>query len=83
MSLRRAFAGALAVLGIYYGALGIVTLVRLPTLTQRWIEATGDPDFRFDFEFFAVAIGFGAAMVATLGVVTATRAVRMASGDRG
>lgn len=70
-------------LGIYYGALGIVTLVRLPTLTQRWIEATGDPDFRFDFEFFAVAIGFGAAMVATLGVVTATRAVRMASGDRG
>jgi hypothetical protein len=79
--LRRIFAVALVVLGVYYAGRGCITLLRLPAVTHRWIELSGDPDFRLDYQMFLMLIGAGAVMVALLGTVTAWRALRMARAD--
>jgi hypothetical protein len=49
--LRRTVAAALALLGAYYAVSEVITLASLPSVTHRWIELSGDADFRFDFQF--------------------------------
>lgn len=78
--LRRTLAAALAVLGVYYTARGAITLAELSSVTHRWIELSGDRDFRYDFEQFRLLIGTGAALVTLLGVITVWRALRMLLG---
>jgi hypothetical protein len=80
--LRRTLAVGLAVFGAYYTIIGAITLLNLSAVTHRWIELSGDVDFRSDFKIFQVMIGAGAAMVTLLGIVTVLRAVRMLLGHQ-
>ena len=80
--LRRTLAAGLAVLGVHYTASGAITLLNLPAVTHRWVELSGDIDFRADFQSFQLMIGTGAAMVTLLGIVTALRAVPMLLGHQ-
>lgn len=45
---RRTLGSVLTILGVYYCILGTLTLVRLPTVTDRWIGLSGDLDFKYD-----------------------------------
>jgi hypothetical protein len=76
--LRRALAILLAGLGSYYVIVGSVTVMTLPSVTNRWIALSGDPDFKFDFGLFAMLIAMGAVMVAWLGIATVLRGVNTA-----
>jgi len=82
ITLRRTLAVGLAVLGAYYTFIGAITLANLPSVTHRWIELSGDVDFRADFGSFQVMIGTGAALVTLLGIVTVLRAMRMLRGHQ-
>jgi hypothetical protein len=82
ITLRRTLAVGLAVLGAYYTIMGTIVLLNLSAVTHRWIELSGDVDFRADFQVFQVMIGTGAAMVTLLGVVTVWRAMRMLLGHQ-
>lgn len=62
--------------GAYYAALGTLTLVTLPRVTSRWIELSGDSDFRHDYWLFLQMIGFGGLAAGLLGAFTVTEAVR-------
>ena len=66
--IRRIVALGLAVLGAYYAIHGSLTLLNLPGVTRRWIALSGDPDFRLDFEIFAMSIGLGAVVLDQRGV---------------
>jgi hypothetical protein len=77
---RRVLGAALAVIGMFYATRGAMTLASLPSVTHRWIELSGDIDFRSDFQTFQLMIGTGAALVTLLGVATVLRAVRMLLG---
>ena len=82
LMLRCTLVAALAVIGLYYAARGAMTLLSLPAVTHRWIELSGDIDFRSDFQSFQLMIGTGAAMVTLLGVVTVLGALRMLLGQQ-
>lgn len=77
---RKAVAISLAMLGAYYAILGSFTLLNLPDVTRRWIQLSGDPDFRFDVGLFTMWIGFGAAIVVLLGLATAACGIGTAIG---
>ena len=65
--IRRALGALFTVLGAYYCALGALILVQLPDVTRRWVEQSGDPDFKYDYGMFIVLSGAGAALIAVLG----------------
>jgi hypothetical protein len=69
------------VLGAYYCALGVLTLVRLPDVTRQWIERSGDPDFKYDYDLFMALSGVGATLIAVLGWRTVVKGVATARGQ--
>jgi hypothetical protein len=69
-------------LGTYYCVLSALTLVRLPGVTARWIQRSGDPDFRYDHGMFMLWIAVGAALVGVFGYRTAMKGVAAARGSR-
>jgi len=81
-SIRKTFGALFAALGAYYCALGVFTLLRLPTVTSRWIQQSGDPDFHYDYSFFLMLTALGAVLVALLGWRTVVQGVATARGRR-
>jgi hypothetical protein len=67
----RFVAAFLTVLGVWYAVFGVYVLANLSSVTQEWIVASGDPDFRFDFDIFAGWAGLFSVFVILLGVLTA------------
>lgn len=67
---RRALTAGLLVLGLYYAAVGAVTLVNVSDVTARWIELSNDADFRLDGGVFSLYIGLGSFAVTGLGFAT-------------
>jgi hypothetical protein len=77
---RKILAIALALLGAQYVVRASATLIALPDVTARWIQLSGDPDFKFDYNLFAICIGVGAAAVLTMGLATAALGIAEAAG---
>jgi hypothetical protein len=71
---------SLAVLGADYAWLGTATLFNLSDVTRRWIELSGDADFKLDFQFFMICSGIGALAVSLLGFATAACGVGTVAG---
>ena len=80
---RKGLGVVFTVVGAYYCALSAFTLVRLPTVTTRWIQRSGDPDFQYDYAIFMIVTALGAALVGVLGLRTAIQGVGAARGRRG
>lgn len=77
MSLLKSLVSAvLLVVGGYYAFLGASSLLNLVGVTDRWIQLSGDPAFKYDFGIFLLLIGLGAFAVGSLGVTTAFQAIR-------
>jgi hypothetical protein len=81
--LRNLLAIAIASLGTIYAVRGTLALMSLSDVTNRWIQLSGDPDFRFDADLFRALIGSGAAAVLLFGLATAACGVRTAMGRAG
>ena len=79
-TLLALLAVALACLGAYYAIVSVQVLVNLSDVTNRWIQLSGDSDFRWDFEPFKAMIGSGAAAVLVFGIGTVMCGIRAASG---
>ena len=69
------FFAALAGLLVDLNQYVLFPLLNVTTVTNRWIQLSGDPDFQSDFGLFVMLIAFGAAMVVVLGFATAWRGV--------
>jgi hypothetical protein len=68
MNIIRKTLGALfAILGTYYWILSVLTLATLPSVTMRWVQRSGDPDFKYDYGIFTVLIAVGAVVVGAFG----------------
>jgi hypothetical protein len=80
--IRRTLGGLFAILGGYYCVLSVRTLANLHTITARWIERSGDPEFKYDYYNFAGLITVGALLVGVLGYRTAVKGTRAALGRR-
>jgi hypothetical protein len=78
--MRKALGALFTVLGAYYCALGVFTLVWLPDVTRRWIERSGDPEFEYDYGVFMLLSGVGATLIAVLGWRTGAKGVATARG---
>ena len=78
--IRRALGALFTLLGSYYCALGIFTLVRLPRVTRQWIELSGDPDFKYDYLLFMMLSALGATSIAVLGWRTVVKGLATARG---
>jgi hypothetical protein len=81
--IRRILGSLFALLGTYYCVLSVLTLVRLPSVTARWIQQSGDPDFKYDYQMFMLWIAVGAVLVGMFGFSTAVKGVVAARGGRG
>jgi hypothetical protein len=57
-------------------------LVRLPNVTARWIQRSGDPDFKYDDHMFMLWIAVGAVLVGVFGYRTALKGLAAARGSR-
>jgi hypothetical protein len=79
-TIRKALGGLLSLLGVYYCVVSVRTLLRLPNITERWIQLSGDPDFKYDYGMFLTWIGTGAVLVGVLGFRTAVKGVAAAQG---
>lgn len=77
---RKVLGALFTVLGAYYCALGVLTLVRLPDVTKQWIERSGDPDFTYDYGLFMMLSGVGATLIAVLGWRTVVQGVATGRG---
>jgi hypothetical protein len=80
--IRRTLGGLFALLGLYYCVLSALTLARLPSVTTRWIQRSGDPDFKADYPVFMVWIAIGALLVGAFGCASAVKGVAAARGAR-
>jgi multisubunit Na+/H+ antiporter MnhG subunit len=80
--LRKILGALFAILGTYYCVHSAATLVRLPRVTTRWVQASGDPDFKYDYGLFLMLIAIGAVAVATFGLRSAVKGVAAARGQR-
>ena len=81
-TIRRTLGGLFIVLGAYYGVISVRTLLRLPSVTKRWIHLSGDPDFKYDEGVFIVWIGVGAVFVGILGFTTVLKGMAAVRGRR-
>jgi hypothetical protein len=81
-SIRKSLGALFAVLGAYYCALCGFTLLRLPRVTEQWIQQSGDPDFHYDYGLFMMLAALGAAFVGLLGWRTVVQGVATARGRR-
>ena len=81
-TIRRALGGLFFVLGAYYCVISVRTLLRLPSVTERWIHLSGDPDFKHDYGVFMMWIGVGAVFVGILGFKTALKGMAAVRGRR-
>ena len=81
-TIRRALGGMFIVLGAYYCVISVRTLVRLPSVTERWIHLSGDPDFKLDEGIFVMWIGVGAVFVGILGFRTVVKGMAALRGGR-
>lgn len=79
--IRKALGAVFAVLGAYYCFLGVFILARLPDVTRRWIEQSGDPDFRGDYGPFMMLGALGATSIGALGWRTLVKGVATARGQ--
>ena len=79
--LRKGLTFALLALGLYYTGLGTVSLLTVSEVTARWIERSGDPDFRYDVRVFTALIAVGSVALTVLGCATAVRAYRQLTGQ--
>lgn len=79
---RKTLGALFAVLGAYYCVIGGVVLVQLPSVTSRWIERSGDRDFRLDYDLFLKLSGIGAALILLFGWRTVVKGVATARGER-
>ena len=70
----RAIAACLTALGVWYAVFGVYVLANLSSVTQDWIVASGDPDFRFDFDIFAGYAGIFSVILILFGGLTAPTA---------
>jgi hypothetical protein len=77
---RKGLGALFAVLGAYYCVLGGAVLVQLPSVTSRWIERSGDRDFRLDSDLFLKLSGVGAALILLLGWRTVVKGLATARG---
>ena len=68
--LRAVLIFALAAVGVYYTAKGLLVLSDLGGVADRWTRASGDPDFPADVAQFRVLIAAGALLWIGLGVGT-------------
>ena len=68
--MAHALAALVTVLGVRYAAFGITVLFNLSSVTDAWILASGDSDFRLDFATFRVLGGLAAALVSALGILS-------------
>lgn len=80
--IRRTLGALFAILGAYYCAVGGSVLVRLPSVTNRWIERSGDADFRLGYDLFVALGGVGAALILVLGWRSIVQGLATASGGR-
>ena len=80
--IRKSLGGLFALLGMYYGVLSVLTLARLPSVTARWIQRSGDPDFKYDYRMFMLWIAVAAVLVGAFGCITAVKGVAAARGAR-
>jgi hypothetical protein len=78
--MRKTLGALFTVLGAYYCGLGAVVLMRLPDLTRRWIERSGDPDFKYDYGLFMLLSGVGGSLIALLGWRTIVKGIETAGG---
>jgi hypothetical protein len=81
-NLRKVLGALLAMLGAYYCVLSLFTLARLPAVTTRWVQASGDPDFKYDYGLFLMLIGSGAVWAGIFGLRSASKGVAAARGQR-
>jgi len=79
--IRKALGALFAVVGVYYSALGVFILVRLPGVTREWIERSGDPDFQYDYRLFMLLGAVGATSIAVLGWRTVMKGLATARGQ--
>ena len=77
---RKVLGAVFAVVGAYYGALGVFTLVRLPGVTTRWIQQSGDPEFKYDYDTFMMLSALGAVSITALGCGTVVKGIAAARG---
>jgi hypothetical protein len=68
---------------MYYCVLSVLTLARIPSVTTRWIQRSGDPDFKYDYQMFMLSIAVGAVLVGAFGCASAVTGVAAARGARG
>ena len=80
--MRKTMGVLLALLGAYYCALSAFTLATLPGVTSTWIQRSGDPDFKYDYDLFMLWIGVGAVLAGAFGYRTAVKGIRAARGHR-
>ena len=79
---RKGLGALFALLGAYYCVVGGAVLVQRPSVTSRWIERSGDRDFRLDYDLFLKLSGVGAALILLLGWRTVVRGLATARGQR-
>jgi len=77
---RRTLAALFTLIGAYYCALAVFTLVSLPDVTRQWIERSGDQDFKYDYGTFLALSAFGATSIAVLGTSTVVKGVATVRG---
>jgi hypothetical protein len=81
-AIRETVGALFTILRAYYCILSVLTLATLPRVTARWVERSGDADFRYDDNVFMLYIAVGAVLVGAFGSRTAVRGIRAARGRR-
>jgi hypothetical protein len=71
--IRKGLGGLFCLLGAYYCLVSVRALIDLPSVTDRWVHLSGDPDFPADSRMFMLGIGVGALCVGILGARTALK----------
>lgn len=79
--LHRAVTVALLALGLYDAVMGPVSLLHVSDVTARWIERSGDFDFKYDVDLFTALIAAGSVALTGLGLATPVRAYRDLAGQ--
>ena len=81
-AIRKTLGGLFAILGAYYCILSLQTLTGLPSVTARWVQRSGDPDFKYDYGIFMMWIAVGAILVGAFGCRTVIKGIMAVRGRR-